>query len=120
MNIEFRKTVEESKMLNPMKDFSPETHTIEYRIDPLTGRACLLNLTAIKGGLKFPSALDENQISDIAEKTREGCFMCPENVGKVTPQYPPEILPEGRLHGSEATLFPNILALSKDHSLTYH
>ena len=32
MNIEFKKTVEESRMLNPMKDFSPDTHTIEFRI----------------------------------------------------------------------------------------
>jgi len=113
MNIEFKKTVEESTILNPMKDFSPDTHTIEFRMDPLTGQACFLNLTAIEGGLKFPNALDEKQINDIAEKTREGCFMCPEKVNSVTPQYPPEVLPEGRLHGAEATLFPNILALSK-------
>ena len=113
MNIQFKKMVEESKILNPMQNFSPATHATESRMDPLTGRVCLLNLTAIEGGMKLPSALDEKQIREIAEKTREGCFMCPENVDKVTPQYPPEILPEGRLRGVEATLFPNILALSK-------
>lgn len=113
MNIQFKKVIEESTILNPTKNFSPERQTIEFRIDPLTGRECFINLTAAKMGLKLPSTIDEKQIKEIAEKTREGCFMCPENVDKVTPKFPPEILPEGRLHGVGATLFPNTFVLSK-------
>lgn len=112
MNIQFKKVIEESTILNPMKNFSPERQTAEFRMDPLTGRECF-NLTAAKGGLKLPSTIDEKQMNEIAEKTREGCFMCPENVDNVTPKFPPEILPEGRLHGVGATLFPNTLVLSK-------
>jgi galactose-1-phosphate uridylyltransferase len=113
MSIEFRKVVEQSTILNPMKDFAPETHTVEFRVDPLTGQKCFVGIAWIERGTKFPSALDEKQIDEIAEKTREGCFMCPENVERVTPKYPPEVLPEGRLHGVEAILFPNMLAISK-------
>jgi len=113
MSISFNKVVEKSTMLNPMNNFAPDTHTVEFRVDPLTGQTCFVGITLIERGMKLVSSLDEKQIDEIVQKTREGCFMCPENVDKVTPKYPSEVLPEGRLHGTEATLFPNILAVSK-------
>lgn len=113
MSIEFKKVVEESTILNSANNFSPETHVIELREDPLTGHECFVGLTSIDRGMKFPSAIDENQLNEIIEKTRGSCFMCPENVDKATPKYPPEVLPEGRLRGVEAVLFPNALAIAK-------
>ena len=113
MDIDFRKIVEKSTILNPVNNFAPETHDFEFRVDPLTGQECFINLTSIDRKMKFPVGLDKNQLNEVIEKTQPGCFMCPENVERVTPKYPPEVLPEGRLHGIESTLFPNSLAISK-------
>ena len=36
------------------------------------------------------------------------CPFCPENVLKVTPCFPPEIVPEGRMTRGDMVLFPNL------------
>ena len=52
---------------------------------------------------------EKHDLSEIvARSLRAGCPACPEFIEKVTPKFPPEIAPEGRLHQGEACVFPNI------------
>lgn len=126
MAIEFKKIKNEPSILNPMNGFQDETQTIEVRYDPLTGVRRLFNLDLIEKSKKVNQPTDENLMKMIAEKTREGCFFCPENIEKGTPKFPPDILPEGRLRKGDSWIFPNlfqcyevsgVVVIGKDHFL---
>jgi len=113
MVIAFEKISDESKILNPMNDFVPEVSTIEHRLDPLTKQSAFLATTVIEKGFRLGANADDRFLNEIIEKSKTNCFFCPENLERATPKFPPEILPEGRLYGTEACLFPNLLAISK-------
>jgi UDPglucose--hexose-1-phosphate uridylyltransferase len=106
--IEFNKTVKQTKILSPLKNFDEETLTFEYRTDPLTGR----NTTVINGMLgyvdKFLSS-DTELLKSLVEKTRATCPFCPESVRTKTPMFPKEFLPEGRIFEGDAIVVPNLL-----------
>jgi UDPglucose--hexose-1-phosphate uridylyltransferase len=123
--IDFQKTVKQTKILSPIKNFEEDTITFEYRADPLTGR----NTTVIPGMLgyvgKFLSS-DAQLLSPLVEKTRATCPFCPESVRSKTPMFTGSFLPEGRIFSGEATIVPNLLGhaeqsvlaiLSKKHHL---
>jgi galactose-1-phosphate uridylyltransferase len=44
----------------------------------------------------------------LAEKSAPTCPFCPERVMAITPCFPPDILPEGRLVAERGVLFPNL------------
>ena len=111
--IKFEKMADEAKLLSVMTNFKPEIQRIEYRVDPLTKETTFINVTAMEIGVKWSLASNEEELQEIIEKSREGCFMCSGQVEKVTPKFPEEILPEGRLRVGKAYLFPNALALSR-------
>ena len=113
MTIKFDKMTEESTFLNPANNFEPQTQKIEYRVDPLTKETTFINVTAIERGVKWSIELDEAELQEIVEKSRAGCFMCTGQVEKVTPKYPKEIIPEGRLTVGQVYLFPNTFALAR-------
>ncbi len=106
--IEFKTTVKQTKILNPLKNFEEETLTFEYRTDPLTGR----NTTVIDGMLgyvgKFLSS-DSELLQNLVAKTRANCPFCPENVRTKTPMFPKEFLPEGRIIEGDTVVVPNLL-----------
>ena len=92
-----RKTV----ILDPNDNMKPKTIPSEIRKDPLTGktsRICHFRL------LKWEKP-DLDQLIAGTEKT---CPFCPDKVMKITPCFPPDILPEGRLVLNDKVLFPNI------------
>lgn len=122
--VNFEKFVRNAEILNPIKDFELDRQRIEHRVDPLTG-----HLSVVRGGRKELSWLfanDEKLISELAEKSKERCFFCPEKIVKGTPMFPNSLIPGGRFSVGEAWLFPNLFAhkefsavvvLSKKHFL---
>src|SRR3990172_6697370 len=108
MLIEFKKTVKQTKILSPLKNFEEEKVTFEYRADPLTGR----NTTVIKGMLNYVAKFlssDPKLIQELVEKTRANCPFCPESAGTKTPMFPKEFLSEGRFFVGDAVVVPNLL-----------
>ncbi len=116
MKIDFEKHVAQAILHSPLKNFELDSQTIETRIDPLTGFT-----TKVRTGRKAWQRIyttDEKMLAEIAEQTREGCFFCPEKVDKVTPRYPEELIPKGRITVGEACLFPNLFAQKEYSAIT--
>jgi UDPglucose--hexose-1-phosphate uridylyltransferase len=106
--IEYRKTVKQTKILSPLKNFEEDTLTFEYRADPLTGR----NTTVIKGMLNYVGKFltsDAEMLKELVEKTGTTCPFCPESARTKTPMFPKEFLAEGRIIEGEAVVVPNLL-----------
>jgi UDPglucose--hexose-1-phosphate uridylyltransferase len=115
--IEFEKTIKQSKILNPLKNFEEDTITFEYRADPLTGR----NTTVIRGMLNYVSRFltsDAELLTSLVEKTKANCPFCPENVRTKTPMFPREFLAEGRILVGDAVVVPNLLGHAEQSVLT--
>ena len=73
----------------------------EIRRDPLTGRtARICHFMALKW--------EKPDFDDLVAGTEKWCPFCPDKVHKVTPCFPEDILPEGRLSIDDKVLFPNI------------
>lgn len=101
MGITFKKRVQKTRLLNPADNFKEMMQTVETRWDPLTRRTARVLDLPIN---KFPPW-------DIKEMLEKGgsavCPFCPQALEKVTPQFPPDFIPEGRLHFGEVCIFPN-------------
>ena len=80
---------------------------LEVRWDPLTGQSCRV---LPEGSLPPP---EQQDLAALADQTRPTCPFCPERIEEVTPRFPPEVWPEGRIRHGEALLFPNLVAYSK-------
>ncbi len=91
----------ETVILNPGKDMERRSIPSEIRRDPLTGRtARICHFMKLKW--------DKPDFDEMAARAGAFCPFCPENVMKVTPSFPGEILPEGRLISDDMILFPNL------------
>ncbi len=100
--LKFEKEVVSSSLLDPREGFQHKTIEIEIRRDPLTGETGrLAHLGMIKPQKEDFLALD-------TQENRNRCPFCPGNIEKVTPQYPSDILSEGRLHQGQTTILPNL------------
>jgi galactose-1-phosphate uridylyltransferase len=99
--MEFAVTKKEAVILDPTRRMQVKSIPVEVRTDPLTGRTsriCHFRL------LKF----ERPDLSRLIEASRSTCPFCPEKVLDVTPCFPPEIAPDGRLFRDDQVLFPNI------------
>ena len=102
--IEFSKTVKQSKIRSPLKNFEEETITFEYRVDPLTGR----NTTVIKDMLGYVSkffASDADLLNSLVEKTRATCPFCPESISAKTPMFTKDFLPKAESSAAKLPWF---------------
>ncbi|MCP4687053.1 MAG: hypothetical protein GY859_03325 [Desulfobacterales bacterium] len=91
----------ETVILNPRKEMAPRRIPSEIRRDPLTGRtARICHFMKLKW--------EKPDFDEMAARAGAFCPFCPENVMKVTPAFPAEILPEGRLVSGDMALFPNL------------
>ncbi|MFW6081588.1 MAG: hypothetical protein ACOC7W_06715 [Desulfosalsimonas sp.] len=111
MGINFEKHDKIASFLNPFKNFELSEARCQVRRDPLTGRTGRL---AHFVGFKPPSA----DFSKIIKDSQQNCPFCPENVFKITPKFPPEQIPEGRLQKGESVVFPNLLPYDSHSALT--
>lgn len=84
----------------------------EVRLDPLTGASSRI---VFDPGFTPP----KQDFIKVAEQTRgKNCPFCPENVIKVTPRFPEEVVPEGRVSYGEAIVAPNLFPYSKYNGVT--
>jgi galactose-1-phosphate uridylyltransferase len=100
MEIKFERFHLQSDLRSPLKEFESTSVPTEVRIDPLTKRRSRI----ITWGLPAQGKFDFSQM--VAESQR--CFFCPENVFSKTPQFPTEMIPEGRILNGKAVGFPNL------------
>ncbi|WIG61580.1 MAG: hypothetical protein OJF49_004328 [Ktedonobacterales bacterium] len=75
--------------------------TCELRRDPLTGHSG--RVAHVLGFRLHPV-----DFAPMIEASRHHCPFCPERILSVTPRFPAEIVPEGRIHCGEAVVFPNL------------
>ncbi len=110
---------EKSKRLfhNPLNNFALEEQEVERRFDPLTGHLAIFNPILEDKVRLFFGEHDWGLVEKIAEATKEACFMCPPKVREVTPRYPDDFLPGGRLARGECTLFPNLFPVAVRHAV---
>jgi UDPglucose--hexose-1-phosphate uridylyltransferase len=99
--LEFRATRKRARIHDPRREFALTEIESEVRYDPLSGDSARICHFA------FPKR-ERPDLSDLVERTRKGCPFCPDSVERVTPRYPADLLPQGRLRRGEALLVPNL------------
>lgn len=113
--MEFRKETRTMELLSPVAQFESETQVVEYREDPLTGSHSRVNVK--RAGRVKQAQRSEVDLSQVVERTRRGCFFCPENIEQRTPKFPPQFCPEGRIERGECLLFPNLFPFAEYHAV---
>jgi len=102
MPVKFIKTVNKSTFLDPANNFAPKTVNTEVRYDPLTGQISRI----------FPFRkliLHRHDWTPFVEESKQKfCPFCPAVVEKVTPKFPADIAPEGRIRVGDALAIPNL------------
>lgn len=101
--MEFLRIKRTSRFLDPRQEYRETAIESEIRRDPLTKMSGRI---AHFAGAQFP-VLDLEELSRLS-LSRGPCPFCPELVEKVTPKFPPNILPQGRFHRGESIVFPNL------------
>jgi len=100
-SIAFSATRKETTLLNPREEGKPRVIPSEIRSDPLTGRTARI-CHFMKLQWQKPD------FEKLVAGTESWCPFCPGKVLEVTPSFPPDILPEGRLQRDDMVLFPNL------------
>jgi UDPglucose--hexose-1-phosphate uridylyltransferase len=108
VTIRFERREKVTRYLDPRAGFQEARIVCEVRRDPLTGRSG--RIAHVLGFRVVP--VDFRQM--IAD-SRATCPFCPERIFAVTPQFPADVVPQGRCQRGEAVVFPN-LAPYDDHS----
>jgi galactose-1-phosphate uridylyltransferase len=99
--MKFEAIAREAVLLDPNDNMARKHIPNEIRKDPLTGRtARICHFRDLKW--KKPD------LDKLVAGTESWCPFCPEKVFKVTPCFPEEIIPEGRMAMGNKVLFPNI------------
>lgn len=91
----------ETVILDPGNDMAPRSIPSEIRKDPLTGRTARI-CHFMKLNWEKPD------FEKLVFGTEKFCPFCPDKVMQITPSFPKEVLPEGRLMSGDMILFPNI------------
>lgn len=118
-HIEFVRHLSRSRLHSPLQGYEEVESQTELRRDPLTGRTAVVGLNLAGKRTILYSETDEELLSSLVDRTREGCFFCPERVEGVTPRYPEGVLPgtDGRLRRGGSILFPNLFPLTDFHAV---
>lgn len=99
--MKFEAIERETVILDPKNNMARRSIPSEIRKDPLTGRnSRICHFMALKW--------DKPDFEKLVAGTEAWCPFCPDKVMEVTPCFPPEILPEGRIISDDMVLFPNI------------
>ncbi len=106
--IKLESFIKEAKILNPQENFKPESKLIEYRINPLTGKVSTILLRNSGRPVEKIYVADKAILEELAKKSEENCFFCPEKIEKSAARFPDEIISGGKLRIGEAYLFSNI------------
>lgn len=93
---------------DPRREGEENQIACEVRRDPLTGRS---GRVAHVLGFELRPVDFTQMIAD----SRATCPFCPARIFEVTPRFPPDVVPQGRVQRGEAVVFPN-LAPYDEHS----
>lgn len=99
--LEYRTVKKIARVHDPRRGFELVGIESEVRYDPLTGDSSRICHFA------FPKR-ELPDLEAIAADTRKSCPFCPESVERVTPRYPDDVVPGGRMKRGEAVLAPNL------------
>lgn len=99
--MKFKEQKKETVILNPMQNMEQNSILSEIRMDPLTGRTA-----RICHFMKLH--WEKPDIKKLVAGTEAICPFCPGKVLKVTPCFPEDIVPQGRMISGDMILFPNI------------
>lgn len=99
--MKFETRQKETVILDPGNEMARKSIPSEIRKDPLTGRS-----SRICHFMKLQ--WDRPDFEKMVAGTEKVCPFCPDKVMKITPSFPEEILPQGRLTSEDMILFPNI------------
>ena len=99
--IELRRVRKVARVHDPRRNDELTELESEIRYDPLTGDSSRICHFA------FPPR-EGPDLAALGTRTRAACPFCPGKVETVTPRYPRDVLPQGRLGRGEALLFPNL------------
>lgn len=101
--IQFRREILPSRILqrDSSGEFAEAAVPIEFRFDPLTGRTCRIVQFSLERILR-------PDLKAMEQRSRElTCPFCQPLVEKITPRFPPELVPEGTIRKGKALAFPN-------------
>ncbi len=99
--MKFEAIERQTVILDPSNNMQRKTIPSEIRKDPLTGRTSRIShFMALKW--------EKPDFDQLVAGTEKICPFCPDKVMKVTPCFPEDIVPEGRVVLDDKVLFPNI------------
>jgi len=115
--IQFIKHTQKSTIHNPMMNNELDTQALEIRKDPLTGAQSVFNPRLEDKVAMFFGQSDTELIEKLAKESESRCFLCGDKWKAMTPTYPEEVVPGGRIQVGEAVLFPNIFPAAQVHAV---
>jgi len=115
--IRFESHVEKAGFFSPLAGMQFAEQTIEVRRDPLTKMTAVASSELATKEEMFFGTTDWEHAEELARRSREGCFFCPEKVYDVTPKYPDELVDGGRIEHRRALVFPNLFPLAGVHAV---
>ena len=99
--MKFEAIAREAVLLDPNDNMARKKIPNEIRRDPLTGRTSrICHFRELKW--------EKPDLDKLVAGTETWCPFCPDKVRKVTPCFPEEIIPAGRMTLGNKVLFPNI------------
>lgn len=99
--MKFESIKKETVLLNPQEDMAERRIPSEIRVDPLTGRtARICHFMKLQW--------EKPDFEALVAGTEAWCPFCADKVLKVTPCFPLDLIPEGRLQKNDRVIFPNI------------
>ncbi|MBC7359479.1 MAG: hypothetical protein H5U10_13185 [Desulfacinum sp.] len=115
--LEWKTWTETARFHSPLRNGELDEQVIEVRRDPLTGHQSIYN-PALEGktSILFPPT-DAAYLEERAAASRDACFLCDGKWRTLTPAYPEDLVPGGRIVRGEAVLFPNLFPLSAYHAV---
>jgi UDPglucose--hexose-1-phosphate uridylyltransferase len=111
----FDKQFADSQLCSPASGFALELQRIEYRRDPLTGMHSRISQRRAERTRQASTRSDS--AARVIESSRKGCAFCPENLESMTPRFPSQFIPEGRIKRNSAVLFPNLYPFGEHHAI---
>jgi len=99
--MKFEAIERETVILDPSNNMQRKTIPSEIRKDPLTGRTSRICHF-------MPLKWEKPDFDQLVAGTEKTCPFCPDKVMQLTPCFPEDIVPEGRMVLDDKVLFPNI------------
>jgi galactose-1-phosphate uridylyltransferase len=115
--IEFRKHIQKSTFHNPMMQNDLDTQELEIRRDPLTRGQSIFNPRLEDKVAMFYGKSDTALMEKMARESEPRCFLCQDRWKTMTPAYPEDLVPGGRIQVGQAVLFPNIFPAAQIHAV---